>query len=206
MTFPVTGILLAAGFGRRFDPDGHSNKLLAPLADGRPVAWHSAQAMLSALPETYAVVRDADDALADVLRSAGCIVIAVPAARDGMGYALAGGIAHSPPPASGWMVGLADMPWITPDTMQAMTASLACGTGTEPQATRIVVPRYQGERGHPVGFATAHGPALRALTGDEGARTLLQQHPLTWMEIDDPGVLRDVDTPADLGISTSTQG
>lgn len=198
MTFPVTGILLAAGFGRRFDPSGRTSKLLALLPDGHPVAWHSARAMLSALPETYAIVRTDDDPVAEVFRAAGCHVVAVPDARHGMGHALAGAIAATPQPASGWIIGLADMPWITPATMQAMAASLACGTGTPPQATRIVVPRYHGERGHPVGFAASHGPALCALTGDEGARMLLQQHPVTWMEIDDPGVLRDVDTPTDL--------
>lgn len=198
MTFPVTGILLAAGFGRRFDPTGRDSKLLARLPDGQPVAWHSARAMLASLPETYAIVRTDDDALAEVLRAAGCTVVAVPEARDGMGHALAGGIAATPLPASGWVVGLADMPWIRPETIQAITTSLACGTGTPEQAGRIVVPRYRQQRGHPVAFAASHGPALRALTGDEGARTLLQQHAVTWMEVDDPGVLRDIDTPADL--------
>ena len=39
------GILLAAGYGRRFDPEGRQDKLLASMADGRPVLWHSARAL-----------------------------------------------------------------------------------------------------------------------------------------------------------------
>ncbi len=38
-----TGVLLAAGFGRRFDADGQRNKLLEKLPDGRTIAWRSAR-------------------------------------------------------------------------------------------------------------------------------------------------------------------
>jgi molybdenum cofactor cytidylyltransferase len=64
----------------------------------------------------------------------------------------------------------------------------------------LVAPRYAGERGHPVGFAARFGAALAALSGDAGARDLLRAESgaLEFVDCDDPGVVRDVDTPADL--------
>jgi molybdenum cofactor cytidylyltransferase len=60
------------------------------------------------------------------------------------------------------------------------------------------VPFYQGQRGHPVGFGAEHGEALRGLDGDTGARALLAANRVARLDLDDPGILRDVDTPDDL--------
>ena len=73
MSTTVTGILLAAGRGRRFDPEGLRNKLLQPLA-GEPVVVHSARHLLAALPRVVAVVREDDDATAGLLSALGCAV------------------------------------------------------------------------------------------------------------------------------------
>ena len=64
----------------------------------------------------------------------------------------------------------------------------------------IVVPVYQGKRGHPVGFSSLFRQALLSLQGDVGAREILRQHAdeITYLECDDPGVLFDVDVPEDL--------
>ena len=60
--------------------------------------------------------------------------------------------------------------------------------------------RRRGERGHPVGFAPGHREALLALGGDEGARAILSRAGATLVriDVDDPDVLRDVDSPGDL--------
>jgi molybdenum cofactor cytidylyltransferase len=60
------------------------------------------------------------------------------------------------------------------------------------------VPRWRGERGHPVLFGRAHFAALEALNGDRGAASLLREHPVHWVEVEDPGILQDIDRPADL--------
>jgi molybdenum cofactor cytidylyltransferase len=51
-----------------------------------------------------------------------------------------------------------------------------------------------------VGFAPAHRAALLELRGDEGARAIIAAHrkSLTLIDVEDPGVLRDIDTPEDL--------
>ena len=84
------------------------------------------------------------------------------------------------------------MPWISPDTVQSLIARAT--------AQRIVFPLVQGMRGHPVLFGRDFWPQLQQLTGDTGAKALLNEHPQACIAVpvDDPGVLRDVDTPAAL--------
>ena len=68
----------------------------------------------------------------------------------------------------------------------------------------IAAPVYQGVRGHPVGISSAFRQQLEALSGDEGARSVLRNnaHMIELIEVDDPGVCRDIDTPADLSESS----
>lgn len=184
----ISGILLAAGRGGRFGGD----KLLATLPDGRAVATAAATAMTAALPRVLAVVRPGRADLVEALIAAGCEVVEAARADEGIGASLAHGVAACPA-ASGWVVGLADMPWIRPATIRGVAARLAAGG-------RIVAPVCAGRRGHPVGFAASHGDELAALGGDRGARPVIEAHreDLVVFDTDDTGVLHDVDTPADL--------
>ena len=65
-----------------------------------------------------------------------------------------------------------------------------------------VQPRHRGERGHPVGFAAECGPRLAALSGHQGAapvlRALRESRLAVEIEVDDVGILTDIDTPAEL--------
>jgi molybdenum cofactor cytidylyltransferase len=111
-------------------------------------------------------------------------------ANRGMGASLAAGIEASDD-AEGWIVALADMPRIATPTIEAVARALDGGAS-------IVAPFYQGQRGHPVGFGIEHRDALMALDGDTGARALLTSQRVMRLDVDDPGILRDVDTPEDL--------
>jgi len=62
----------------------------------------------------------------------------------------------------------------------------------------VVFAQHKGVRGHPVGFSAELYSELIALRGDEGARRLVARYPAIGVEVDDPGVLIDVDTEADL--------
>jgi molybdenum cofactor cytidylyltransferase len=106
-----------------------------------------------------------------------------------MGYSIAAGVGARPN-ASGWLVLPGDMPLVQATTLQAVARSL----GQHP----VVYAQHRGRRGHPVGFAAELYTELVRLTGDEGARRLLARYPSQGLEVDDPGVLVDVDTQADL--------
>jgi molybdenum cofactor cytidylyltransferase len=199
MASPVTGILLAAGRGRRFDPLGRRNKLLQPLPGpgGDPVVAASARKLLSLFDTVVAVVPPDDGGVGALLSGLGCDVVVCPDADTGMAaslvHALRHSLGHSLPNAqpAAWLVALGDMPHVAPATLAALADALAAGAD-------IAAPVMDGRRGNPVGFGRVHLAALLALEGDQGARRLLQTCPVTEVPVEDPGIFRDIDTPADL--------
>jgi len=190
MRLSLTGILLAAGRGRRFDPAGARNKLLQTLPGGELVVTASARRLLSCLPRVVAVVPPDDGGVGDVLRDLGCEVTVCPDADTGMGASLVHALRHALA-ADGWLVALGDMPFVAPATLAALRDAVVDGAG-------IAVPVHEGRRGNPVAFAAFHRDALLGLGGDQGARRLLQAYPVLEVAVPDAGILRDIDTPSDL--------
>lgn len=188
MTDEIVGVLLAAGAGKRFGGD----KLLYRLPDGTPMAVAAAAHLKPACERVVAVVRPGHGELAALLAAAGCKIVLCPEAEDGMGHSLAAGV-RATAGASGWIVALADMPFIACASHQAVASGLRAGAS-------LAASQYQGRRGHPVGFSSVWFAQLAALTGDQGARSILEQHrtELVVCPVDDPGVLRDIDRPADM--------
>lgn len=190
----IVGILLAAGRGKRFDPSGVQNKLLQTLGSGEhagdAVVVASARKLLAVLPRVIAVVRPDDDKVAAKLGALGCEVRVCVDADTGMAASLTHAI-DCTKGAEGWLVALGDMPFIQTNTIRLLSRAIDDGA-------RIAAPLYRGERGNPVAFSHFHLPLLLALDGDQGARAILQLHPVHDVIVDDPGVLRDIDIPTDL--------
>ncbi|HXA47609.1 MAG TPA: nucleotidyltransferase family protein [Burkholderiaceae bacterium] len=186
----LVGILLAAGRGARFDPSGAQNKLMQRLPDGAGVAVTAARTLLSALPQVLAVVRPGANELGAALRAVGCTVVTCPDADQGMGASLVFALSHVSD-AAGWVIALADMPYVDPTSIAALMEALNDGAD-------IVAPSYQGQRGNPVGLSRKHLAQLMTLGGDQGARSLLKMHAVTEVTVDDVGILRDIDTAQDL--------
>ncbi|MCG8016166.1 MAG: nucleotidyltransferase family protein [Candidatus Thiodiazotropha sp. 'RUGA'] len=185
---PPIGVLLAAGSSRRFG----ANKLLQPMAGGEPMGVMAARHLLTAVSRGVAVVRADDVELSAALSELGYRVVENQQPESGMGESLAVAVAASLD-SGGWLVALGDMPWIKPQTIAKVAERLA-------QGASMVAPAYRGERGHPVGFATRWGERLVELSGDRGARQLLNDYPneLELLPVDDPGILLDVDFPEQL--------
>jgi len=183
----ISGILLAAGAARRFG----GGKLLQTLPDGTAIGLASLRNLQSALDRVVVVTRPGDQAAAKLYAAAGAQTIVCVDAELGMGHSLAAGVAHEAQ-AHGWVVALADMPNVKPQTVRAIAHALSAQGG-------IVVPYFHSERGHPVAFA-AFREELLALHGDSGAKAVLQANPdkVHRLQVDDPGIVQDVDTPEDL--------
>jgi len=198
----IIGLLLAAGRGSRYSPDGSANKLLAQV-DGQPVCVAAARALGAALPRLAAATSPATPAVADALGRAGCEVIVCDRSAAGMGATLAQAVTHlmestraAGDDAPAWCVMPADMPWLHPATVATLRdAWLALPPGRREQA--VLAPTYRDVRGHPVLFGPGWGPRLAMLDGDEGARRLVAGQVMP-IPVSDPGCLRDVDTPDDL--------
>ena len=184
----VCGILLAAGSASRFG----SNKLLHPLLTGLPIAVTAARNLKAVLPNSIAVVRPGAQELSALLEAEGLRVVVCANADEGMGASLACAV-EAAGDAEGYLVALADMPFIRASSMDAVREALAGGAP-------LVAPYFRSRRGHPVGIAGRFRGELLAARGDEGAKKLLAAHAadLVKIPVGDPGVIRDIDTPADL--------
>jgi len=184
----IVGILLAAGSSQRFGSD----KLCSVMINNEPIAVKSCRNLLAGTDKVLAVIRPGAEALAKMLEKTGASITICPDAEQGMGTSLAYAVS-SLPDAYGWLVALADMPWILPATIGNVSKAIRTGA-------KIAAPFWQGQRGHPVGFSSVYRPELMALTGDSGAKKLLEQYQAQIQRLDcyDPGVTRDIDEPSDL--------
>lgn len=201
------GILLAAGKSSRFG----SNKLLYPVIDNTPMIISSAAKLVSVLPNSIVVINHALSSLTTQLEETGIRVVINQQAEQGMGSSIACGVRASESQnsenlnnkslnskdkdnyASGWLIMLADMPYLKTQTIQQIASQLNSGVN-------IVAPSYNQKRGHPVGFSKTYKNELLALNEDIGARELLKKYhaKLELVSVDDKGVLIDIDQTSDL--------
>jgi molybdenum cofactor cytidylyltransferase len=182
------GLLLAAGSATRFGSD----KLQHALPHGVAIAVQAARHLQSGVSRVVAVVRPGSGQTARALAAEGCEVVVCDRAAEGMGASLACA-ARAAGAADGYLVALGDMPFVRPSTIGAVRDALAAGAP-------LAAPYWHARRGHPVGFAGDFRADLEALSGDEGARHLLDAHAarLVKVPVGDPGAIRDIDEPSDL--------
>ena len=184
----VVGLLLAAGAGTRFGSD----KLSHSLPHGVAIAVQAARHLKPAVTRLVAVVRPGSVELAHDLALQGCEIAVCENAAEGMGASLACA-ARAAGAADAYLVALGDMPFVRPSTAAAVRDALAAGA-------ELAAPYWRTRRGHPVGLSGKFFAQLLTLQGDEGAKKLLvaNQQRLVKIPVGDPGVIRDIDTPADL--------
>ena len=184
----IVGLLLAAGSARRFGSD----KLAHTLVHGVSIAVQAARHLRGEIADVLAVVKPGADALQALLAAEGCKVTVCERAEEGMGASLACA-ARAAGRADGYLVALADMPFVRRSSIAAVRDALAGGAA-------LAAPYFRGRRGHPVGLSGSFHEELTRLEGDEGAKRILEANAgrLVKIPIGDPGVLRDIDTPGDL--------
>jgi molybdenum cofactor cytidylyltransferase len=185
----VASLILASGQAKRFGSD----KRQALIDKTAPMLHAVFRSFAEAGVPVFAVIR-ADDVFGlDACKTYGVTVIQNDSPNTGMGDSLSLGIRAitAVPDLAGVIIGLADMPWVAPSTIRAIAGALIeCG--------QPVVPIFQGKPGHPRAIPTQMFPILREAQGDEGARHLVDWSLAKRLEVDDPGILQDVDTQDDL--------
>ncbi|RKR02434.1 molybdenum cofactor cytidylyltransferase [Kushneria sinocarnis] len=192
----AVALVLAAGRGRRFGSD----KRLARLADGRPLLVATLESLTPVFDEILLVVRR-EEAFNTLALPPRVSLVHAERADEGMGASLATGVTAllsraATPSAQALAVLLGDMPWLARDTLETLVART--------EARTITRPAHDGRPGHPVLFGRDFWPLLAEQGGDTGGREVIRRYRerVVDVPVSDPGIHRDVDYPADLGLSS----
>ena len=184
----VSAIVLAAGGGSRFG----GGKLLAKLG-GRPIIEAVLDNLREApVDEIFAVVGADAERLREVCKRYGVRTVANEDWEGGQSTSVLAGLRASGGRAA--VVLLGDQPFVGAEAVERLVADFAEGA-------KVAVATYGGKRRNPVLFSREVWPLLEAeLAGDEGARSVLRQHPELVVEVPCEGVGDpvDVDTREDL--------
>jgi len=186
----IVGILLAAGESRRM---GYPKPLLK-IGDETFVA-HLAAAMLMVVTRLTVVVGAHADRVRKAVPSDPRIkVVDNPDWVRGQLSSIKAGIRALPLDASAALIHLTDHPTVKAETFAAVA------DGYRESRKSIMIARYNGRRGHPVIFDRALFAELLDTPEDQGARAVVNADAsrVVYIEVDDTGILLDLDTPEDL--------
>lgn len=193
MTSKVAALVLAAGYSQRFGSDKRSQC----LDSGQTLLEASLALPCARLDEVWLVLRPDErppSGLSDTVR-----IVQSASTCLGLAHSIAAGADRITrgSGADALAIFLADMPFMRPATLDALLA--VC------DGEHICVPTHGEQPGHPVVFGRSFWSELCQLTGDSGARTVLQRHAhaVRRIAVDDPGILLDIDRPADLASGQS---
>jgi molybdenum cofactor cytidylyltransferase len=187
MRFRPSIVVLAAGSGSRFG--GEQHKLMQPFGASTVLGSTLRNAIESQLPVVVVTTARLAPLAARQLALRDIVVVSDEQAARGMGHSISCGVGERSG-APGWLILPGDMPLVRPGTLLAVARAL--------EHHPVVYAQYRGRRGHPVGFAAELYSELVMLTGDDGARRVVLRYPAHGEELDDSGVLLDIDTATDL--------
>ena len=191
----IGAIVLAAGSSRRFGGD----KRKATLPNSKMVIQQSVETALSCFDAVTLALRYGDKEfsaeLSFLINNPKLNIFQAPDSALGMGHSLANAIQRINT-WEGVFVFLADMPHLQQATIHHLKETFTANQVNNP----IIAPVFEGQLGHPVGFAASYFNELTALTGDKGAKPVMNAHTekVIAVTVDDPGALKDIDTPEDL--------
>jgi molybdenum cofactor cytidylyltransferase len=189
----VKGIILAAGKSERF---GYPKQLAT--VEGMPMLERVVEIALASPVESVVVVLGANaESIIPILEGKPVQVVVNREWPEGIASSVRAGLLSIGPETEAAIFFLADQPFVKPETVAAVIRSY--------YRTRkpIVAPAYKGIRGNPVLFDRSTFLELASLRGDKGGRSVIESHPdwVQTVEVNDPGIRIDVDTPQDLSLS-----
>ncbi len=184
----TAALLLAAGKSSRMG----ANKMLAEI-DGRPMVARTAQRLLSSRARPIiAVLGNMADEVDAALGKLPIERVNNPDFADGLSTSLKRGLAALPAAAESVLVCLGDMPLIAGRDLDRLIAAF-----NPLEGRAIIVPTRRGKRGNPILWSRQFFPEMMALSGDTGARKLIDEHAdlVAEIEMDSDAIFIDIDTP-----------
>jgi molybdenum cofactor cytidylyltransferase len=183
----IGAIVLAAGLSSRM----LTNKLVMPFR-GRPLIRHAVDAVVASRAAPVVVVTGSGGAeVSAVLKGLDIEIVENRDFSMGLSESLKCGVRSLPASCEGAVVMLGDMPLVTADLVDSLIAHFDA-------AHSICIPVRGGRRGNPVLWGRQHFPAILALEGDRGAKSLLPSRAVCEVPAPDDGIFIDIDTTADL--------
>ncbi len=184
----IMGILLAAGKSTRFG----SNKLLHQLGNGNCIAQQAAKTLIKNIPNSIAIMNNNETELSRLFSAYGFTCIVNNQYQSGMGSSIACAIKNTNN-AQACVIALADMPFIKSSTIKSIIKKMG-------KEKCIIAPSYKGKRGHPVLFSQHFFAELSKLNNDVGAKELIRKNQscLTLIEVNDSGIIKDIDILDDI--------
>ena len=179
-------LLLAAGGSTRFGSD--KRRL---LFNEVPLLSYVVALYERVCPRVLVVVKPGDESVQDLVTGP-CEWVVARDAKVGISRSIAAGI-RALGSAPWVIIGLADMPYVSPDTVSQIACTLDAGAV-------IARPSSSGRPGNPVGFNSRLFGPLMDLKGDLGARALIDDYirDVVDVEVRDQGIFRDIDRPEDI--------
>ncbi|WP_371373136.1 NTP transferase domain-containing protein [Thalassotalea aquiviva] len=186
-------LVLAAGISSRY---GSDKRLSSPEHLTKPLLLQTLESVKPHYDMLFVIQNAQDQHIAKLLGNQDVFVLTAPSSPIGLGHSIAAGVQQIQKllPATSVQtltLLLADMPFIQPSTMVKLKQFA--------KPNRIIRPSYQGQPGHPVCFGVDYIDDLSNLTYPLGAKPIIEQHKQNLVEIkvNDVGVIKDIDTPAD---------
>jgi len=185
----IYGLILAAGESRRMGQP----KLLLPYGDKTVIETVFTIVKESKLGRSLVVVRPEDKIIPELARSFGFEVAINPEPARGMLSSIITGLESIPEEAEAVVLVLGDQPAIRASAIDLLIV------GYRLKEKGLILPVFQGKRGHPILFDLKYRTEIKTLNPEIGLRQLMQQHPEDILEIpmNEPGLVVDLDTPED---------
>ena len=186
----ITGIVLAAGIGRRMG----QQKLLLPVGELTLIEHVVAQVMRGGVDSCIVVTGWDHDRIKPLIEDLGAETIVNPHSLEGgMLSSVRCGLAHANPASTGYLVCLGDLPGITHALVKRMLKKI------QVDLPEILSPVYRGKRGHPLYFQSRFKEEIMECYDEVGLRGLLASHAELVAEYEclNKDILIDLDTPAD---------
>ena len=181
-------IVCASGKSTRFTND----KLLHPLVNNKSILQTTLENIVQHTHlQCSVVIPPGQDDLLRVVNLTGANPLVMQPASNGLGETIAFAVKHFSH-AVGWMICLADMPFISPAIYREI--------GEQFPLNKIIAPSYQNRQGHPVYFPKRFYPELIQLTGDKGGSAIVKrnQSDIRLLPVDESSVIEDIDSVSDL--------